>query len=234
MHVFYHPNFHPEGGILTDKEAHHALQVLRLKTGDEFEVTSGTGIYGTARIAGVMGKKCAFEWVSHTEFQPRAYPLHMALSPLKNGDRLEWFLEKATEIGVDEISLLICNRSERRKVNMERLNKRLTAAIKQSQRPFLPRLNAPVSLDQFLSKPLTGNGFIAHCDEGQKNSIHHVYQPGEPATILIGPEGDFDPGEIKKCLNTGFLPVLMGSTRLRSETAALYACTAFNLMNDEA
>ena len=233
MHVFYNPIFDNSGGILSDKEAHHAIRVLRLNVGEHMEITDGNGNYGEAVITEIRGRECSYEWVNVREDGPRNFHLHIAVSPLKNNDRMEWMLEKLTELGVEEITPVVCARSERRKINRERLIKRLISAIKQSKRSRLPVLNDITDLDSFIGNQMSGQGFIAHCEDDKKKSLHDSYQSGQNATVLIGPEGDFHLDEIERCKEKGFIPISLGNARLRSETAAVYSCTAINFMNDE-
>lgn len=157
--------------------------------------------------------------------------MHLAVAPTKNIERLEWFLEKATEIGIDEISLIISQRSERKEAKVDRLNKIITAAIKQSIKAYHPVLNEPVKLNELLVRPFDGQKFIAHCEPGEKLNLRDELLPHGRYLILIGPEGDFASSEIESALQNGFKPITLGESRLRTETAALEACFEVNFLN---
>jgi len=157
--------------------------------------------------------------------------LHIAIAPTKNIDRIEWFLEKATEIGIDEITPLICIHSERRTVNAERLNKVIIAAMKQSLKAYLPKLNKETKIEEFIRQQTTSSKFIGYCS-GDTQKLKDMYKSGNDAVILIGPEGDFSEGEVMKAKENGFIPINLGNSRYRTETAALVACHTINLMND--
>lgn len=249
-HLFYCPNI-ATTCELPEEEAAHAVRVLRLQVGEEVMLTDGVGHFYRAAIAGTTNKRCVVEvletmtpaplWTGH---------LHLALAPTKNMDRIEWLSEKATEIGVDEISLLDCRYSERRVVKTERLEKILVSAMKQSLKAFKPQLNEMEPFDKFINKPFLGQKYIAHCyseeevmaggeneaDRSQsyrttafRTSLREALQPGEDALVLIGPEGDFSIDEVKKALSMGFRSVSLGNSRLRTETAALVAVHLMNL-----
>ena len=157
--------------------------------------------------------------------------LHIAMAPTKNMDRTEWFAEKATEIGIDELTFLNCRFSERRVIKTERISKILIAAIKQSLKARLPRLNEMTDFNRFIAQPFKGQKFIAHCHEGEKPLLKEVLQRGEDALVLIGPEGDFSEEEVQQAVAQGFQPISLGPSRLRTETAALVACHLMNLTN---
>jgi 16S rRNA (uracil1498-N3)-methyltransferase len=156
----------------------------------------------------------------------------MAVAPTKNNDRFEWFLEKATEIGVHEITPILCERSERKTIKYERYDKVIQSAMKQSFQAYLPKLNPLTTLSDFLKEDTEGMLFIAHCENSEKYELKRTLAPDKPTTILIGPEGDFTTEEIKKAKARGYLPVSMGKTRLRTETAAIVACTTVALANN--
>lgn len=229
MHLFYTPDIttNPE---LPQEEAAHAIRVLRLSEGDEVMLTDGKGSFYRAEIDMISGKRCYVRIVETTTPEPLWYGhLHLAMAPTKNMDRIEWFAEKATEIGVDEITFLDCRYSERRVVKTERIEKILVSAMKQSLKPTLPRLNGMTSFDKFVAQPFVGQKFIAHCYEGDKESLQRALAPGEDALVLIGPEGDFSPEEVEKAIAHGFRPITLGKSRLRTETAALVAVHLMNL-----
>jgi len=231
MHVFYTPDIQnrPE---LPEEEAAHAIRVLRLQPGDEVMLTDGQGNFYRAEIATATSKRCL---VNLLETLPQAPlwsgHLHIAMAPTKNMDRTEWFAEKATEIGFDELTFLNCRFSERKVIKTERITKILVSAIKQSLKARLPKLNEMTDFDKFISQPFEGQKFIAHCYKGEKPLLKDVIQPGTDAVVLIGPEGDFSEDEVKKAEAHGFRPISLGRSRLRTETAALVACHILNLQN---
>lgn len=233
MHVFYTPDIatNPE---LPEEEAGHCLRVLRLTIGDEVMLTDGKGSFYKAVISAAGGKRCQ---VKVTEVLPQEKGwngwLHIAMAPTKNMDRTEWFVEKATEIGLDELTFLNCRYSERKVIKNERIEKILVSAVKQSLKATLPVLNSMTDFNAFLSCNRSGQKFIAHCYEGEKPLLKDLLQPGEDALILIGPEGDFSEEEVARAVQAGFRPVSLGKSRLRTETAALVAVHTLNLLNQK-
>jgi 16S rRNA (uracil1498-N3)-methyltransferase len=233
MHIFYEENFQNDLVELSPEESRHCTKVLRLKAGDEVGFTDGKGNSARARLVDVNAKSTTAA-ITQRELKPkRNFHLHMAVAPTKNIDRYEWFLEKATECGVDEITPIICAQSERTVVKQERLEKIIVAAMKQSQRVYLPVLNPAVKFDRFINQEFKGLRFIAHCNDQEKVLLKEAYSSGQSVTILIGPEGDFNPNEIEQALKSGFIPVSLGQSRLRTETAALVACVEVNFINGE-
>jgi len=234
MHLFYTPDIapsHPQY-FLSEEESKHAIRVLRLEVGDEVELIDGRGGFYNAVIHDAHPKRTILNITSVTpDFNKRNHYLHIAVAPTKNIERLEWFLEKATEIGIDEISLIITQRSERKEVKVERLNKIITAAIKQSLKAYHPVLNDAVKFNQLLALPFDGQKFIAHCEPGAKIDLRKGINLQGRYLILIGPEGDFSPAEIELALESGFKPITLGEARLRTETAALEACFEVNFLN---
>lgn len=230
MHLFYTPDI-ATTLELPQEEAAHALRVLRLTEGEEVMLTDGKGSFYRAEIDIISGKRCYVRIVETTSPAPlwRGH-LHLAMAPTKNMDRIEWFAEKATEIGVDEISFLDCRFSERKVVKNERVEKILVSAMKQSLKPTLPQLNSMIPFNKFVTQSFSGQKFIAHCYEGEKESLMQALQPGEDALVLIGPEGDFSPEEVKQAISLGFRPISLGKSRLRTETAALVAVHCMNLV----
>jgi 16S rRNA (uracil1498-N3)-methyltransferase len=223
MHLFYDPTISADEQlhILSEEESKHACRVLRLKEGDEIALLNGKGSEFVTRITDANPKKCRVEILQIREEQVPAYSIHIAIAPTKNNDRIEWFLEKATEIGVTEITLLLCSNNERKHTKEERFEKILISAMKQSKRLFLPKLNKLTSLKDFVtSHP---NGLIAHCYEEEKNTIFTSFKSDE-CPILIGPEGDFTLQELELALKNGYKTLTLGENRLRTETAGLYAC----------
>ena len=233
MHLFYTPDI-ATTLELPQEEAAHAIRVLRLAEGDEVMLTDGKGSFHRAQIDMISGKRCYVRIVETTtpELLWQGH-LHLAMAPTKNMDRIEWFAEKATEIGFDELTFLDCRFSERRVVKTERVEKILVSAMKQSLKPTLPVLHGMTPFNKFVAQPFTGQKFIAHCYEGDKEPLMQALTPGEDALVLIGPEGDFSPEEVKLAIEHGFRPITLGRSRLRTETAALVAVHLMNVRNSE-
>lgn len=234
MQLFYTPNIDPRLSeyFLSEEESKHAVRVLRLIVGDAVTLIDGKGGLYKAEIKDAHPKRTILQINSATqEFNKRNHYLHIAIAPTKNLDRVEWFLEKATEIGIDEISLIICQRSERKEAKVERLDKIITSAVKQSIKAYHPVLNAPVPFGQFLKQPFDGQKFIAHCDDGEKTELAQSIQKQKRYLIMIGPEGDFSPAEVDAALQNGYKAITLGESRLRTETAALEACFEVNFLN---
>ena len=233
MHVFYTPDISTQAELPTE-EAQHCTRVLRLSQGDEITLTDGKGYFYKAEITAANNKRCMVA-IQETIYQEPLWPchLHIAVAPTKNMDRNEWFAEKATEIGFDELSFLNCRFSERKVIKSERIEKILVSAMKQSLKARLPRLNEMMDFDTFIEQDFQGQKFIAHCYEGEKPLLKNVIRKGEDALMLIGPEGDFSPEEVEKALARGFIPISLGKSRLRTETAALAACFTMNQANEE-
>lgn len=231
MHIFYAPDIQTKAE-LPEEEAQHCIRVLRLTTGDQITLTDGKGNFYQAEISAATNKRCLIT-MKETTFQPPLWPghLHIAMAPTKNMDRNEWFAEKATEIGFDELTFLNCRYSERKVIKTERIEKILVSAIKQSLKARLPKLNEMTDFDAFISQDFKGQKFIAHCYEGNKPLLKEVLKKGEDALVLIGPEGDFSEQEVKQAVGKGFMPISLGRSRLRTETAALVACHTLNLIN---
>ena len=231
MHVFYTPDIQNRAELPAE-EAAHAVRVLRLQAGDEVTLTDGKGNFYRAEISVASNKRCL---VNILETQPQEPlwqgHLHIAMAPTKNMDRTEWFAEKATEIGFDELTFLNCRFSERKVIKTERIQKILVSAIKQSLKARLPRLNEMTDFNKFVRQPFNGQKFIAHCYEGEKPLLKDILKQGEDALVLIGPEGDFSEEEVKTAVAQGFQPVSLGRSRLLTETAALVACHILNLQN---
>jgi 16S rRNA (uracil1498-N3)-methyltransferase len=232
MHLFYTPDI-DKSNELPEEEAQHCTRVLRLTEGDEIMLADGKGNFHKAVITLASNKYCLFNVVETKAQEPLWHGrLHIAVGATKNMDRNEWFAEKATEIGIDELTFLNCRYSERRVIKMERIEKIVVSAVKQSLKARVPKLNEMTDFSKFLSHIGGGQKFIAHCyDDQEKIMLKDVLKPGEEATILIGPEGDFSEEEVKAAKDAGFVAVSLGNSRLRTETAALVACHTFNLIN---
>ncbi|OYU84565.1 MAG: 16S rRNA (uracil(1498)-N(3))-methyltransferase [Flavobacterium sp. BFFFF2] len=227
MQVFYLPSLQPNDSVayFDAEESKHMVRVLRKKTGDLIYITNGSGGLFKAEIGLATDKNCQVNIVE-VELVPKdPYHIHLAVAPTKMNERFEWFLEKATEIGIHEITPIICDHSERKIIKIDRMEKIIHAAVKQSVRAFAPKLNEPVSFDTFLkvTKNDTGNHFIAHCQTGEKSSLWDALPLSDSYTILIGPEGDFSEAEIKRAVAANYQAVSLGNQRLRTETAALVA-----------
>lgn len=233
MHIFYTPDLATDFFILNEEESRHCSKVLRLGPGDHVHLIDGKGGLFEAEITTVDKRHVSLRVISRrTGFGKRNHHLHIAIAPTKNMDRLEWFLEKATEIGIDEITPLLCAHSERRVIKEDRLEKIITAAVKQSLTAYHPVLNAAVNFTDLISRPMADVQLIAHClDDDRKRFIKDWLKPHQSCIILIGPEGDFSMEELNLALQNDFKPVTLGATRLRTETAALTACFEVNYLN---
>jgi 16S rRNA (uracil1498-N3)-methyltransferase len=228
MQLFYLENPKDEI-ILSTEESKHATRVLRKKEGDILNFTDGKGNLYKAEITLADSRKCRLEIVSSDQKEKQHnYHLQIAIAPTKNMHRFEWFLEKATEIGIDEITPIICSHSERKAINTERCNRILLSAMKQSLKFHLPKLNEAISLNDFIKQDYEGTKYIAHCEDGKKKELKTVNKT-EKTLILIGPEGDFSPKEIKLALQNQFKAVSLGTSRLRTETAGIVALHTINI-----
>ncbi|WP_231458763.1 16S rRNA (uracil(1498)-N(3))-methyltransferase [Pedobacter sp. Leaf132] len=233
MNIFYTPDITDSSYTLNEEESKHCIRVLRLPVGAIVYLVDGVGGFFTAEITSDNPKKVTLKVISaEAEYGKRNHYLHIAVAPTKNIDRLEWFLEKATELGIDEITPIITDRSERRVVKEDRLNKVITSAVKQSIKAYHPKMNEALSFDSLMKQPFEGNKLIAHCiDNADKKYISDLVNPFQKYLVLIGPEGDFTPNEVEQALNKDFKPLTLGNNRLRTETAALAACFEINYLN---
>ena len=234
MQLFYTPDIAGETYVLNEEESRHCVRVLRLGEGDELRLTDGRGTLYTARIVSASPKRCEVRVTERREeYGERPCRLCLAVAPTKNTDRFEWFLEKATEIGVDRIVPLICDRSERRVLKTDRCTKVVTSAVKQSLKAYHPVLEEPVPFREAVRKPFDGDKFIAHCAESaEKRLLRDLVIPGRDVWVLVGPEGDFSPEEIARAKENGFREVSLGTSRLRTETAGVAACHTVALLNE--
>lgn len=234
MQLFFIEDWSDNGIALSAEEARHCVQVLRKKKGDEIFAVDGKGHFLHLRIR-ETGKKdlVICDLLSAEEnWHPLSYDLHLLVAPTKNTDRMEWLVEKVTEIGVSRITPVICERSERRQLRLDRLEKLMRAAMKQSLKAHLPILDEPMAFRDCLGqKGDAGLRYIAHCDSGEKVSLTDNYTPGTSVKVWVGPEGDFSPEEVNLALQTGWQPLTLGSSRLRTETAALVACCTIYQLN---
>ncbi len=232
MNLFYAENIKPPVFDLPTEESKHIIRVLRKNNGDNITITDGKGSFYDCKIIDANPKHCTLE-VQNTipDENKRDYYIHIAIAPTKNIARTEWFLEKCTEIGIDEITPVITFNSERREIKLPRLEKVVISAMKQSLKATLPLLNEKTLFKHLIEKPFEGEKYIAWIDESVTNTLINVYPKGSNALILIGPEGDFTPEEVKDALKNGYRPVSLGKSRLRTETAGIVACDTISLAN---
>lgn len=234
MQLFYNPNINEttEYFSFDKEESKHIIKVLRKKDTDILFVTNGLGFLFKTEITLASDSKCTVQIISFEKKEESKFKLHLAVAPTKMNDRFEWFLEKATEIGIHEITPIICDRSERKVINAERFDKIILSAMKQSNELFLPKLNNAVTFKEFIKQQNKGLQLIAHCEETDKKTLKSVLKPNENVTLLIGPEGDFSEKEIALALEINYIPVSLGNTRLRTETAAVVACHSVVFFNE--
>jgi 16S rRNA (uracil1498-N3)-methyltransferase len=231
MHLFYCPDISENEYTLSEEESRHCIKVLRLREGDRIFITDGVGALHETVIRVPDQDGCKVQVVG-SKLTPKPAPeLHIALAPPKSLERFEWFLEKTTEIGISDITPLICTRSERTLIKQSRMAKIMASAMKQSLRTFLPRLHDATSFIRFISANVKGQKFIAFLGTGEEPLLKNVCKPCLNAVILIGPEGDFTEEEVGLAVDSGFIPVSLGPARLRTETAGVAACHTFALVN---
>ena len=233
MQLFYVPNISGAEVVLNETESKHAIRVLRLQRGNPVQLIDGQGGIYQAKIADAHPKKCKLK-ITQTikNFEKRNFHLHIAIAPTKNIDRFEWFLEKCTEIGIDEITPLLSEHSERKVIKPERMEKILVSAMKQSLKAYLPKLNGLTSFIDLIQNSTSSRKFIAHCNDGEKSHFKNQINVGEHVLLLIGPEGDFSPQEVLQAKENGFAETSLGNSRLRTETAGIVACHIVNLVNE--
>ena len=238
MQLFYNPDIDQNSPefVFPTEESKHIVKVLRKAEGDILHITNGKGFLFEAQILRADMRKCAASITKATFHEKTTPALHLVVAPTKMNDRYEWFLEKATEIGIAEITPVICDNSERKVLKLERMEKVLQSAMKQSLQYHLPKLNEPISAKTFIAQNNPDNNkeqefYIAHCEETEKTDLKERLTPGNNALILIGPEGDFSVSEIALALKLGYKPVSLGENRLRTETAAIFACATMKLVN---
>lgn len=235
MQLFYSPLLNKEDTNYTfDKEeSNHIVKVLRKKNGDNLMVTNGKGYLFNTVINTDNDRKCSVTIVECDFKEPENFHIHLAVAPTKMNERFEWFLEKATEIGIHEITPIICDHSERKQIKLERFEKIVQAAMKQSLHRYMPILHDAVSFKTFIQQENDSHKYIAHCEETEKTLLKDAIPKGASYTLLIGPEGDFSSSEIDSALKANFKPVSLGNTRLRTETAAVVATHSFVFCNEE-
>ena len=232
MNLFYTPTITEPITTLPEDESKHIIRVLRKSLGDNVYFTDGKGFMYFCKIIDSNVKKCRVEIIEkNLGGDKRNFKLHIAIAPTKNITRFEWFLEKCTEIGIEEITPVITEHSERKDLKIVRLNKVLTSAMKQSLKSNHPILNDKTSFKDFISRPFSGVKFIAYIDSEVTLELVNAYERGTNALVLIGPEGGFCSEEVDKAMSNGFIPVKLGNSRLRTETAGVFACTTISLCN---
>ena len=224
MNLFYIPDIEGDYYIMSPEESKHCVRVLRFVEGKTLSLVDGKGNWFNGVVDQADPKRCGVKILEKLEnYEQRPFRLHLAVAPTKNIDRVEWLLEKCTEMGIDEITMLNTEHSERKVVKDERLQKVIISAMKQSLKAYLPKLNSMIDFKTFITGCKEEQKFIAHCHDGAKKHLNEVYKAGKDVIILIGPEGDFSEEEVDFCFENKYLPVTLGSRRLRTETAALYA-----------
>ncbi len=229
MALFYQPEI--SSGILAPEESRHAIKVLRLESGAVIELTDGKGNLYQARLTEHDPRHCAFKITKTISIPKRNFSIHIGIAPAKNADRMEWMVEKCVEIGIEKISFLLCKTSERKTISMERLNKIIISAIKQSRQAWLPALYGMMPFGKFIETCDASQKFISSVDENNPNHLAQMVSPRMDYAVLIGPEGDFTKGEIEQAISHGFRMATLGPNRLRTETAGLTACCILNLVN---
>ncbi|TBX65171.1 16S rRNA (uracil(1498)-N(3))-methyltransferase [Flavobacterium silvisoli] len=234
MQLFYNSSIKQSDTtfVFDKEESKHIIKVLRKKEGDILQVTNGLGYLFTTEITIASDSKCTVRIVAFEKQEASQFKLHLAVAPTKMNERYEWFLEKATEIGIQEITPIICEHSERKVIKTDRFQKIIESAMKQSLHFYMPKLNEPLSFKEFLKKEHPGQKFIAHCEDTDKKALKNELKTQEDVTILVGPEGDFSVKEIQLALENNFIPVSLGNTRLRTETAAIVACHSVVFKNE--
>jgi 16S rRNA (uracil1498-N3)-methyltransferase len=231
MIIFYAP-FLSTCSELPEEESGHVVRVLRHTVGDEIDVVDGNGMWYHCRIASAHPKHCSVEILSSHSDSHWPYRVELAIGPTKNLDRMEWWLEKSVEIGLDRFVPLRCRFSERKELKTERLRKIAISAMKQSLKATLPQIDEMTDFKRFIEEPFDGQKFIAHCMDNQpRHLLSHLVQKGRDVRILIGPEGDFSQDEVSFALQNGYLPISLGDQRLRTETAALVSVHTVHLIN---
>ncbi len=237
MHRFYCPDI-AETLTLGEEDSKHCVKVLRMGEGDTIEVVDGNGMLYTCRITMAHPKRCAIEVVERAEQPPHwGCRIVLGVAPTKNMDRMEWLVEKCVEMGVDRIIPLRCHNSERTVLKTERLRKIMVSAMKQSLKATLPQLDELTPVERVMAEPFDGTRCIAYCDEQlpreERKTLVGTYRPGGDVMVLIGPEGDFSPEEVQVARTAGFVPVTLGESRLRTETAGMMAVAFVHALNSK-
>ena len=234
MELFYNENLHinDESLNLSPDESRHLSKVLRKKVGEKIRVTNGHGLEWNGELITTDSRKATAKKKEAVLHQNKIIPLHIAIAPTKSNGRLEWFLEKATEIGVTEITPLVCDHSEKKSIKSERINKILIRGLKQSVQYFLPKLNPLISFEEFITSNHPQIKLLAHCQNSNRTPMHKLGNLNKEILIMIGPEGDFSNQEIKAALHNSFIEITLGVNRLRTETAGIIACSKVNTLRE--
>jgi 16S rRNA (uracil1498-N3)-methyltransferase len=230
VNLFFQPAVSEGINHLTTEESYHAFRVLRMSVGDDIKITDGKGVFYQGQITSIDSKTCVFKINTHEKTPKKNYHIHIAIAPTKNADRIEWFVEKAIEIGVDEISFILCKNSERKVLNLERIEKIAVSAMKQSQQAWMPLLHPLRPFSEILKQP-GDQRFIGHVDSSNPIHLKAIAKPNKSYLVLIGPEGDFGNEELNAALQAGFEKVSLGENRLRTETAGLTVCQTLQFVN---
>lgn len=231
MQLFYSTNISGDLVLLPEDEAWHCTRVMRMVPGDILQVTDGKGNLYECELVNNHPKKCIARIIKSEKAKTRDWKIHIAIAPTKNVDRFEWFVEKATEIGVDVITPIFTAHSERTRIRPERIQKILVSAMKQSLKYTLPVLEHAVTFSPFIKRQFDGQKLIAYCETGSEESLITQYIPHSDVLIMIGPEGDFSPEEVALAGENEFVPVSLGEARLRTETAGIVACHTIHVLN---
>jgi 16S rRNA (uracil1498-N3)-methyltransferase len=233
--LFYIPDFSDARGVLPSEEAYHCYKVLRLKKGDGIQLTNGKGSFFDAEIEFIDSRNVHFKVLKESKNSGKKnYKIHIAIAPTKNMDRFEWFVEKACEIGIDRITPIITDHSERRVIKYERVKSIAISAIKQSVKAYLPVIDPLIGFKEFIktcNETNTAEKFIAHCNSPIDQHLFSACKQQSPVIVLIGPEGDFSKPEVELALSNGFKEISLGTSRLRTETAGIVACHTIQLLN---
>ncbi len=230
MNLFFQPAASEGINHLTAEESYHAFRVLRMSAGCDIKITDGKGVFYQGQIVSIDSKKCVFKINTHQKILAKNFRIHIAIAPTKNADRMEWFVEKAVEIGIHEISFILCKNSERKGLNLERIEKIAVSAMKQSQQAWMPILHPLQPLKDVLKQP-ADQKFIGFVDSSNPVHLKAIAKPNKSYLVLIGPEGDFENEELNAALQAGFEKVSLGENRLRTETAGIVTSQILQLTN---
>lgn len=232
MQLFFSKDINYDIAFLDKTESFHAAKVMRMRKGDEIYLTDGIGTIAKGVLIAAHPDDCEVRIIERSQsFKDSKYFLHIAMALPKNPERFEWFVEKATELGIDEITPVICSRSNRDHIRSERIYKVIVSAAKQAKQAFFPKLNEAIGLDEFTTIPFDGKKIIAHCEQGHKTQLSELIVKGNRSLVLIGPEGDFTDEEILLTSVSGFEQCSLGESILRTETAGVFVCSAFRFVN---
>lgn len=231
MNLFYQPKIKEGEFFLNEEESRHCFKVLRKRVNDSIKVTDGKGMFYDALLTEVNLQKCIFQITNEQAEPTRNFYIHIAIAPTKNIERIEWFIEKSTELGIDQISFIQCEHSERIRLKPERIDRITISAMKQSLKASVPKINSLISFKDFLNDKHEEQKFIGYVDVANPHHLKHLATASSSYCVLIGPEGDFSPGELSTAIDHGYKKVSLGNSRLRTETAGIVACHTLNLLN---